>query len=171
MATLETARLRLRPFAPEDADFVIRLLNDPAWVRNIGDRKVRTPADAQAYLAKLAAMHECHGHGAYLVELKDDGAPVGMAGLFRREGLDDADIGFALLPEYYGRGYALEAAQAALAEGRERLGLKRITAVTLPANTASIRLLEKLGLKFVETIRLPGGTEDLSLYAIEFGAA
>jgi RimJ/RimL family protein N-acetyltransferase len=167
MPDLQTPRLNLRPFRAADADFAMALLNDPAWLRNIGDRGVRTSQQARDYIDKLNAMHVRHGHGAYLVELKHAGTPIGLAGLFRREGLDDADIGFALLPEYTGHGYALEAARAVLQEGRDRLGLRRVSGITLPANRSSIKLLEHLGLKFVESIRLPNSTEDLSLYAID----
>lgn len=166
---IETERLRLRRFTTEDAEFVLKLVNDEAWVRNIGDRGIRSLEDARGYIGKMTAMHEKHGHGAWLVARKDSGLPVGMAGLFRREGLDDADIGFALLPAFYGQDYAYEASVAALREGREKFGLKRITAVTVPTNQSSINLLEKLGLKFVKTVRLPGSDENLSLYAVEWG--
>ena len=168
MAMLKTERLQLRPFTHDDTDFVIRLVNEPAWLRNIGDRNVHTPEQARGYIDKMNGMHTRYGHGAYRVALQTDDTPLGMAGLFCREGLDDADIGFALLPEHSGQGYALEAAQAVLDEGRGQLSLKRITAVTMPANKPSIKLLEKLGLHFVEIIRLPRGHEDLGLYVIEW---
>lgn len=165
---LITTRLRLRKFTPADAEFTIALVNDPAWLRFIGDRKVRTPEDAVAYIARMEAMHAEHGHGALLMEWRETGKQIGMAGLFRRPGLELPDVGFALLPEYYGQGFAFEAAQAVLRDARGRLGLSRVGGITIESNVASIRLLEKLGLHYERTLRLPGGTEDVRLYVVEW---
>lgn len=165
---LTTPRLKLRRFRHADADFVIALVNDPAWLRFIGDRNVHSRDAAEAYIARMNRMHEEYGHGALLIELRATGAPLGMAGLFRRPGLAVADIGFALLPQYYGCGYAHEAAEAVLQDARERLKLRQVLGVTVPENTASICLLEKLGLRFDRTVRLPGGTEDVSIYRLKW---
>ncbi len=167
--TIKTDRLLLRHFTETDAPFVLKLVNDFGWLRYIGDRGIRTLEDAAAYIGKMTDMYEKHGHGAYLIALKVTDTPIGLAGLFRREGLDDADIGFALLGEFYGQGYAFEASAAALQEGREKLGLKRVTAITTPRNQSAIKLLEKLGLTFERSIRLPNDNEDVDLYAIEVG--
>lgn len=166
--TVTTSRLRLRRFRNTDADFVIALVNDAAWLRFIGDRKVHTRDAAEAYIARMNRMHAEHGHGALLIEARETGARLGMAGLFRRPGLAVPDVGFALLPEYYGCGYAHEAAEAVLHEARERLKLRQVLGVTVPENTASIRLLEKLGLRFDRTVRLPGGNEDVSIYRLKW---
>ena len=99
---------------------------------------------------------------------KDDDEPMGFCGLFKRDYLEDPDIGFGLLPEFCRSGYACEAARAVLDEARDDLGLRRVTAIVSPDNAASIGLIDKLGLEFVERMRVPGDDHDVLLYAIDF---
>ena len=107
------------------------------------------------------------GFGLYLVELKEDGRPLGICGLIKRDFLDDVDVGFAFLPQYWGQGYAYEAASAVLAYGWEVVGLKRIVAITTSDNHRSARLLEKLGLRFERMIGYPGEDQDVRLFAVD----
>lgn len=166
MPVLETERLRLRQLGESDAQFILELVNDEAWLRYIGDRGVRNPDEARNYILKgPVASYAKHGFGLWLVELKAGPVPVGICGLLRRDTLPDVDIGFAFLPAYRGQGYALEAGRATLAYGRARLDLKRIVAVTLPANESSIRTLEKLGLQFEKMVRLTPDAPELQLFA------
>ena len=164
MDVIETARLRLRPLTPDDAAFIYELVNDPDWIRFIGDRKVRNLDDARAYIGRTVAMYERHGVGSLLTELKETGEPLGICGLIRREGLDDVDIGFAFLPRHRAKGYAHEAAAAVIAHGREKLGVKRVVAINSKDNESSARLLEKLGLRFEKVVTMPNGTEELRLF-------
>ncbi|HEY6221088.1 MAG TPA: GNAT family N-acetyltransferase [Candidatus Eisenbacteria bacterium] len=165
---LESQRLILRRFSLEDAAFALALVNDPAWLKYIGDRNVRTVEDARAYLRKGALdMYERFGFGMYVVTLKGSGEPIGTCGLIKRESLDDVDIGFAFLPQFRGQGFALESAVAVLEHGKRALGLKRIVAIVSPANRRSIAILEKIGLKFERKLKLPGEDEEISLYAYE----
>jgi RimJ/RimL family protein N-acetyltransferase len=90
-----------------------------------------------------------------------------MCGLIRRAGLEDVDIGYAFLPRFWSRGYAVEAAQAVKAYAREVVGLTRIVAITDPANQRSIRVLEKLGLRFEKMVRLSADDIELKLFAAE----
>ena len=169
MAILETERLRLRELTPDDAGFMLELLNDPMWLRFIGDRGIRTLEGARSYLQEgYIAMYGRVGFGLWLVERKRDGRPLGTCGLMARAGLRDPDIGFAFMPEFRGQGYAREAAAACLQHGRQRLRLKRIVAITTPDNQFSVRLLEHLGLRFETTVRLPNDPLELRLYAIDF---
>jgi RimJ/RimL family protein N-acetyltransferase/protein tyrosine phosphatase (PTP) superfamily phosphohydrolase (DUF442 family) len=162
---LETARLRLRHLVADDAPFILRLVNEPSWLQYIGDRGVRNLDDARRYIEQgPRQMYAQHGFGLFLVERRDDGLPVGMCGLLRRDTLPDVDIGFALLPEHWKRGYAHEAAAATLRYAREVHGLERVVAITKPDNVASGRLLEKLGMKYERLIRLPGSDEDVRLF-------
>lgn len=166
---LRTERLRLRHMLEADAAFMLGLLNDPAWIRFIGDRGVRTEDQARDYiLAGPVDMVRRLGFGFYVVELEETGCAVGVCGLAKRDFLDDVDIGYAFVPEYGGQGYALEAAQGVMAHAAE-LGLKRIVATVLPDNSASIRLLEKLGLRFERTIQAPGTARELKLFAMDMG--
>jgi RimJ/RimL family protein N-acetyltransferase len=166
---LTTKRLIIRPFTLDDDAFVLALLNDPEWLRYIGDRGVRTREDAQRQIAdKYLASYARDGVGLMAVTLREQAAPIGMCGLIKREGLTDVDIGFAFLPEYRAQGYALEAAHAVLVHGRDVLNIKRVVAITLPENTASIRLIEKIGLSFESHVELPHDEAKLALYAINF---
>jgi ribosomal-protein-alanine N-acetyltransferase len=143
---IETARLVLRPMSTDDADFVVELLNDEAFVRYIGDKGVRTREDARRYvLDGPVASYARHGHGLCVVELREGGGAMGICGVLKRDTLPDADLGFALLPRFRSRGYAVEAAGAAIADARARLGLRRLLAITSPDNEASIGLLRRLG--------------------------
>jgi [ribosomal protein S5]-alanine N-acetyltransferase len=169
---MNTARLTLRPFTLDDAAFIALLLNDPGWLRHIGDRKVRTPDDARDYLTQGPIAHATkHGFALGAVERTSDGALIGMCGLIRRDGLDDVDLGYAFLPAHRGQGYAREAAAAWLACGFERFGLKRIVAITSVDNTASGKVLEAIGMRFEQRIRVAGHEEDSLLYAAKAGGA
>src|SRR3989442_7723918 len=149
MIILETDRLVLRRLTVEDAEFIFDLLNQPSFLQFIGDKGVRTIDDARIYiLTGRMASYERFGSGLYLTELKQAQAPIEICGLLKRETLDDVDVGFAFLPQYWRQGYAFESALAVMAYGREVLGLDRIVAITSPDNEASIKVLGKLGLKF-----------------------
>jgi len=161
---IETARLALRPLELEDDGFILELLNEPAFLRFIGDKGVRTLDDARSYLLKGPMdSYARHGFGLYAVCLRD-GAPAGICGLVRRDGLADPDVGFAFLARYRSRGYAVESAAAVLMHARRELGLRRIVAITSPENCESIAVLEKIGLKFERTIRLAEHGPELKLF-------
>lgn len=163
---LRTARLGLRELHRGDAPFIVELLNDPAFIANIGDRGVRTTADAEAYIDRgPRASYAQHGFGLWLVELTDSAAPIGICGILQRDGLTDPDIGFAFLPEYRSRGYAFEAASAVRDLAREKLHLPRLLAIVSPGNASSIRLLERLGFTFERAIVMPGEAHEVKLFA------
>ncbi|KPJ90145.1 MAG: GCN5 family acetyltransferase [Gemmatimonas sp. SG8_17] len=169
MIVLETERLVLRRLTVEDAEFILGLLNEPSFVRFIGDRGVRTMADAREYILKGAiGSYERHGFGMYLTELKEDRTPLGICGLLRRESLQDVDIGFALMPQFWARGYAYESASAVMAYGRSTLGLKRVVAVTTPDNHGSLRVLGKLGMRFEQMVKLSEDGPELELHGCDF---
>ena len=166
MNVLETERLILRRFTVGDAPFLLALLNDPAWIKYIGDRGVRTIDDARANILNVhIATYERLGFGFYLTERKADGTPIGLCGLIQREGLDDVDIGFAFLPQFCGAGYALEAATATMAYGKNNLKRTRIVSITSRDNASSIKLLEKLGLKYERMVALPKIEGEVMLFA------
>lgn len=168
MDTIETPRLNLRQLVPQDAPFILALVNDPDWLRHIGDKNVHDLESARGYIANgPAAMYARHGHALMLAALKDH-TPIGLCGLLKRDTLEYADIGFAFLPQYRGQGYAREAAAAALAHGRDTLGLKRILAITSPDNEASGKLLQKIGLRFEGLHTMPGETREVRLFGIDF---
>src|SRR5688572_10804905 len=96
MTALTTDRLILRELTLDDAEFILGLVNEPSWLRFIGDRGVRTLDDARAYISNgPMKSYERNGFGLYLTALKGAGTPIGMCGLIKRDGLDDVDVGFA----------------------------------------------------------------------------
>ena len=165
---METDRLRLRRLSPGDAEFVLRLLNEPSFIQNIGDRGVRNADDARAYILNgPVASYEKHGFGLWLVEEKESGEPVGICGLLKRDALEDVDLGYALVPEHWSKGYASESASAVMAYARAKLGLGRILAIVDAGNQGSIRLLEKIGFECEGMIRLSGDSPEVKLFASE----
>ena len=166
MNVLETERLVLRHLDAGDAAFIFELVNDPDWLRYIGDKGVRNLDDARAYIANgPVAMYGRVGFGLYCVELKGGATPIGLCGLIKRDSFEDVDIGFAFLPAFRASGYAAEAAQATLAHGFATIGLRRIIAITSSDNTASGRLLEKVGLHFERMLAIPGENRHVRQYA------
>ena len=168
MKILETERLLLRQLTSDDAEFILELVNDPSFIQNIGDRNVRTLDDACSYILNgPVASYDRNGFGLYLVALKETGESIGMCGLIRRDGLDDVDIGYALLPKFWSKGYAVEAARAVKGYAKSEIGLNRIVAIVDPANQGSIRVLEKIGLHYEKMVRLSADDIDLKLFGTE----
>ena len=165
---LETVRTRVRHFTPEDAPFALELLNEPAFLRNIGDKGVRDLEGARAYIegGPLAMVAE-HGVGLHVVAARATGEPLGMCGLLVRDGLEDPDIGFAFLARHRRKGFGFEAASAVLRHASEELGFNRVVAIAALDNEASAALLARLGLFPSGTIRLPGDTRDSVLFTPE----
>ena len=163
MSVLQTERLNLREFTLDDAPFILTLLNEPSFLRFIGDKKVRTLEAAQQYILNgPMASYAQHGFGLHLVELKNSKTSIGMCGLLKRDELPDPDIGFAFVPDFWGKGFAFEAATALMNDARERFKLNRVLAIVNPDNDASIKLLEKLGMKF-ERVK-----DDVKVFAIDY---
>jgi RimJ/RimL family protein N-acetyltransferase len=164
---LETARLSLRQLTNDDTLFILELLNEPSFIQNIGDRNVRTIEDARAYILNgPVTSYEKNGFGLCLVVLKETNESIGMCGLIQRDGLEDVDIGYALLPKFWSKGYAIEAARAVKEYAKDVIGLKRLVAIVDPANEGSIRVLEKIGLRYETMIRLSADDIDLKLFGI-----
>jgi RimJ/RimL family protein N-acetyltransferase len=163
---LETERLALRKLSVNDAEFILELLNEPSFLKNIGDKGVRNQAGAAQYIRDgPMASYERFGFGLYRVELKDTETPIGICGLLKRDSLPDVDVGFAFLPKYWAHGYAVESASAVMKHGRDVLGIGRIVAITAPDNHGSIKVLEKIGLKFEGLIRLSERESEVKLFA------
>jgi RimJ/RimL family protein N-acetyltransferase len=168
MIVLETQRLILRKLSIDDAEFILRLLNEPSFLRYIGDKGVRNLDDARQYILNGPVdSYERNGFGLYLVELKDSGLPIGISGLVKRPGLTDADIGFAFLPAYWSKGYAIESASAVMTYAREVLKMNRILAITSPNNEVSAKLLGKIGLRFERMIKLSEDAPEVRLFTSE----
>ncbi|MFN2510226.1 MAG: GNAT family N-acetyltransferase [Pyrinomonadaceae bacterium] len=166
MSVLETERLVLRRMTPDDAEFILKLVNEPSFIRFIGDKGVRSHADAVQYIQTgPMASYQRFGFGLYLVELKGRRVPIGMCGLLKRDSLPDVDVGFAFLPAFWSKGYAFEAAAAVKGLGKDVLGISRLVAITNPDNESSIKLLEKIGFRYERMIRLSEDAPEVKLFA------
>jgi RimJ/RimL family protein N-acetyltransferase len=167
MNILETERLSLRKFTPEDAPFIFELVNEPSFIKNIGDRGVRSLADAKRYIEMgPVSSYARNGFGLYLVQLKESGEPIGMCGLIKRPALEDVDIGYAFLPRFWSKGYAVETALEVKQQARQ-LGLKRLVAIINPDNESSIRVAEKMGMKFERMVKLSADDIEVKLFAVD----
>jgi [ribosomal protein S5]-alanine N-acetyltransferase len=165
---LETERIILREVTKDDAKFVLDLLNQPSFIRYIGDRNVRTIDEASNYIeTRFTESYKKYGFGLWAVELKETSQPVGICGFVKRDSLPDADIGFAFLPQFEKKGFAYESAAAVMKYGRDVLKLKRVLAITSQDNESSVRLLEKINFKFERLIALPPEREELKLFSSE----
>ncbi len=164
---LETDRLRLRELTLDDTAFVIELLNSPGWLEFIGDRNVRTEAQARVYLedGPLKSYRE-FGYGLCVIERKEDDREIGLCGLLQRSNLDHPDLGYALLPDFAGAGYAFEIAAATRTYAAEKLSVTQLYGIVNPENARSIRLLEKLGFAYLRIHCLPGVERELALYGL-----
>lgn len=164
----ETARLYLREFIETDAPFIVTLTNSSGWLQYIGDRNTKTEKLAIDYLnnGPIKSYKE-NGFGLWMVALKQNDLPIGMCGIIRRANYPQPDIGFAYLPEYCGKGYAFEAAQATMEYAKEKLQLSTVVAMVMPENNASIKLLERIGMHSCGSFSLNEGDKPLLLYKSE----
>jgi|SRR5690606_7199323 len=163
----ETNRLIISKFTFDDAPFFLELANSPNWIKYIGDRHLKTVEDAKTYLKEgTLKCYKDFGFGFYKLQLKEENnKTIGTCGLVKREKLEHTDIGFAMLPDYEGKGFGFEASIEILKLAKEQFKLSKILAITLPTNTNSIKLLEKLGLSFEKRVKLFEDDEELLLFA------
>jgi len=162
---LETDRLALQHLTLDDAGLMLAIWNDPAFMRHVGDRGIRTMADAEEAMRQgILRLYEDYGYGPFRVALRETGQPIGISGLFRRDCFDVPDIGYATLPEFCGHGYAYEAACAVIDNAAAGLGLGRLVAIISPENAASIALIRKLGFDFERMCRMPDAGDDVAVY-------
>lgn len=163
MKVLETERLILREFETSDSEFVIKLLNTEGWLRYIGDRHVKDPKQGVEFIeGRLRPSYTEYGFGFYVVESKSNNECLGMCGLVKRNGLDNVDIGYAFLPENFGKGYAIESSLAVVKFAKENLKLKALDSITMSINEPSIKLLERLGFTFEKNVVIKD--EELMLF-------
>ena len=169
MKILETERTILREVVATDAEFILDLLNQPSFIKFIGDRNVRTVVQAGDYIeSRFTASYQKFGFGMWAVVLKETSETLGICGFVKRDSLPEADIGFAFLPQFERKGYAFESASAAMRYGEDVLKLPLVLAITSKDNQSSQKLLEKIGLKFERLISLPGDAEELKLFSSDF---
>ncbi len=168
MPLIETPRTVIRLMTAADADFIRELLNEPSFLRFIGDRQVRTTDDAGQFIdRRYQQSYRDHGYGLYVVASRESGESMGICGFVRRDSLPAVDMGFAFLPRFEGKGFAFESAAATLQYGRDSLGLTRVLAIAQADNARSLALLDRLGFAFDRLITMPGEAQPVSMYASE----
>ena len=151
----ETVRLHIRAMQSDDAAFILELLNEPAFLANIGDKQVRTLDDALGYIQSAGwDNYKRFGFGMNTVELADTAVRIGICGLFKRDALPYPDIGFAFLGSFHGQGYATESAGQMLTIATSVHGLRGVSAITSLHNDASVGVLRKLGMMEGERVQL-----------------
>ena len=164
----ESERLLIRPTLEQDAELIYQLMNTPKFIKYVGDRELNSIEDAEKYIQdKMLPQLNTHGYSNYSLITKADGIKVGTCGLYDRDGVDGIDIGFGLLPQYEGLGYAYESASRLMKAAIEEFEIKEIKGITSKENIFSQRLLEKLGLEVVGTTTLPNDNEELLLYKLK----
>lgn len=164
-------RLALREATLADAEFYLRLMNEPAWHQFIYQHEMNTTEKIVEYLEqKVIPAYQTLGFGFWVVELQDEKHPIGICGFIKRDTLEHADLGFAFLKSHWGKGYAFEAAEASLNYAKSNLNEDKILAITLPENSRSSRLLERLGFELESNFSHPGSDEVLSLFSIDISA-
>ncbi len=166
MIVSKTERLVLREASIDDSEFILKLVNEPAWHEFISSHSIDSIEKASEYVEqKMIAMYQRFGFGLWVVEKIDDAIPIGICGLLKRDSLPYIDLGFALLSKYWGKGFAFEASMSSLMYARNKLGMQKVVAILNPSNTRSVSLLEKMGFLYESKFSHPGSDEVLSLYA------
>lgn len=166
--TFKTERLILRPTSEKDAELIYQLMNTPKFIKYVGDREINSIQDAEKYIQiKMLPQLNTLGYSSYSIITNVGGLKIGTCGLYNRDGVDGIDIGFGLLPQHEGLGYAYESAYRLLRAAFKEFEITEIKAITRKENISSQRLLEKLGLVIIGTTKLPNDKEELLLYKIE----
>jgi len=161
----ESERLLIRPTLEQDAELIYQLMNTPKFIKYVGDREINSIEDAEKYIQiKMLPQLNTLGYSSYSLITKADGAKIGTCGLYNRDGVDGIDIGFGLLPQYEGLGYAYESAHRLIKAAFEEFEIEEIKAITSKENISSQRLLEKLGLEMAGTTKLPNEDHEILLY-------
>lgn len=149
-AVVETDRLILRPFEPADFEtYFARVLGDADVMRYLATGAPMDKAEALTRFQQRLAAPPAELHAVWAVVERLSGELIGHAALHALEGTELVEVAYALGKRWWGRGYASEAASAAVRYGFERLALDPIVAVTRPTNAASRRVLQKLGFSYV----------------------
>ena len=161
-------RLIIRPTLEQDSDLIYQLMNSPKFIKYVGDRQLYYVENAEKYIQdKMLPQLHSHGYSNYSLINKKNSAKIGICGLYDREGLDGIDIGFGILPEFEGLGYAFESSSRIIKAAFDELEIPEIKAITTKENVSSESLLLKLGFKLNRTIVLPNESDELLSYKIE----
>ncbi len=141
----QTKRLEHRALTVHDAAAFFALNSHPDVMRFTGEPPLRSLEEARESIANYPDFNTV-GYGRWGCVLKETQAVIGFCGLKYLPSLDEVDVGFRFLPQYWGRGFATEACSASITFGFEVLGLRCIIGLVLAENIPSIRVLNKVGM-------------------------
>ena len=163
---IETERLFIRPFTPDDIEASYAMNLEEEVSRYTGDGGVVSKKEIERRIMHdVLGDYKKHGYGRLAVELKEERKFIGFTGLKYLEDMNEVDLGYRFMKNYWGRGIATESAKASINLGFETLGLTRIIAMVLPENIGSIRVLEKLHFKYEKEVEEEG--QLVSLYSLK----
>ena len=164
---LETQRLILREITLDDTEALFKLHSDPSVQKYTGESVVKSIEEMEKAIENRIINYNKYGYGRWATILKSGKQFVGWAGLAYLPEFDEIDLGYRFLPEYWGLGIATEASKAILEYGFNQLGLKKIVAIAMKENKASIRVMEKVGMEFEKLAPYEPGTEDAIWYCCD----
>ena len=162
MREIETARLYLRQFTPDDLDDLYRIYSDPETMKYLGG--VRTREATETAINTMIKSWEENNFGMWALVHKIDRKMIGRCGLRFLEKTPEVQLGYALDKVYWNQGLATEASLASLNYGFQILNLERIVAITLPENITSQRVMQKVGMKYEKNAHFYG--TDVGYYSI-----
>jgi ribosomal-protein-alanine N-acetyltransferase len=150
-----TSRLRLRPIDRNDGSRLLQLSSNPKVMKHINGGKTLSEKEIEVDLQnRLGALTDLFGY--WMIESLEEEEFIGWVALKKLEKTEKIEVGYRLLEEHWGKGYAFEAASELLKYAFLRLHLKEVVAVTLEENVRSLRVLEKLGMKYKKKARFYG---------------
>ncbi|WP_353779630.1 GNAT family N-acetyltransferase [Winogradskyella sp. 3972H.M.0a.05] len=148
---IETERLVIKDISSSEAAFYLKLFNDPDWIRNISDKGLKTVEEVEEYIEnKVLKEFQVNGNGFFTIRTKDHMKPIGVSTLLFRDNTSFYDVGYGLMPDARGKGYAKEATLAMMAYAENTFGIPKIYAITKLDNEPSIGLLQSLGFSLKE---------------------
>ncbi len=163
---IETERLFLRDVEANDRSFIYELMNTPTWHQFIGDWNIHSLEVAENYIhSSIRKAYQDFGFGMYKILSKESGLPLGLCGLLQRDYLESVDIGFAILPQFEGKGFTYESARAIMDFGFATLKKDVILGITTEENIKSRKLLEKLGMQHIGRVKSSPNAEEIMLYS------
>ena len=161
---IETERLLLREITLADKEEMFQLHSNPDVQKYTGEPPVESIEEMEQAIQTRISDYEKYGYGRWATFLKDGMQFVGWAGLAYLPEFDEIDLGYRFLPKYWGKGFATEVSHAILTYGFDKLQLKRIIAIAMKENKASIRVMEKVGMEFDKFAPYEPGSKDVAWY-------
>jgi RimJ/RimL family protein N-acetyltransferase len=161
---IETERLLLREITLDDKEELLKLHSNPAVQIYTGEPVVQSIEEIEKAIRTRIDDYEKYGFGRWATILKNGMQFVGWAGLAYLPEFDEIDLGYRFLPEYWGQGLATEGSRAILTYGFDTLKIRKIIAIAMKENKASIRVMEKVGMEFDKFAPYELGSEDAIWY-------